>query len=75
MAMSIFFLWRLDLVIVTYKVWTKMPESFFRLHEANEVLSFSPGLPLVVFMANYATGKGRIDELSNHQRSCVWNKE
>jgi len=28
-----------------------------------------------IYWKNYETGKGRIDNLSNHQRSCVWNKE
>ena len=28
-----------------------------------------------IYWKNYETGKGRIDELSNHQRICVWNKE
>jgi len=43
MTMSILFLWCCDLVIVTYSVWKKMPEYFFRLHENSEILSFSPG--------------------------------
>ena len=28
-----------------------------------------------IYWKNYETGKRRIDELSNHQRSCVWNKQ
>jgi len=28
-----------------------------------------------IYWKNYETRKGRIVELSNHQRSCVWNKE
>ena len=32
-----------------YNVWKKMPECFFRLHEASEVPSFSPGLSFVSF--------------------------
>jgi len=31
------------------KVGNKTPECFFRLHEASEVLPFSPGLSLVAF--------------------------
>jgi len=49
MMMSILFLWRWDLVIVTYNVWKKTPECLFRLHEASKVLSFSPGLSLAAF--------------------------
>jgi len=29
--MSILFLWRRELVIVTYNVWNKMPESFLQI--------------------------------------------
>jgi len=49
MTMSILFLWRWDLVIVTYNVWSKTPECFVRLHEDSGVLLFSPGLSLVAF--------------------------
>jgi len=31
MMMSILFLWRSKLVIVTYNVWSKMPESIFQI--------------------------------------------
>ena len=39
MTMSILFLWRWELVIVTYNVWNKNMNQFFRLHEASEVLN------------------------------------
>jgi len=28
-----------------------------------------------IYWKNYETGKGRTDELSHQQKSCVWNKE
>jgi len=38
---------------------TKRLNPFFRLHEANEVLSFSPGLFLVVVYMGIRTGPTR----------------
>jgi len=52
------FLWRWDLVIVTYNVWNKTPECFFRLHGASEVFSFSQVYLLLLFMGK-VRGKGR----------------
>jgi len=49
MTMSSLFLWCWDMVIVTYNVWNKTPEWFFRLHEASEVLSFRPGPSLAFY--------------------------
>jgi len=39
MTMSILFFWSWELVIVIHNVSNKTPESFFRLHEASEVLN------------------------------------
>ena len=49
MTMSILFLWRWELVILTYNVWNKTLESIFQITRGQwgTVLSFSPGLSLV----------------------------
>jgi len=50
MTMSILFLWRWELVIVTYHAWNKSPESIFQITRGQWGTSVQPRSPYCCFL-------------------------